>query len=107
MKIYVIPVLAVFLLSIYPNQAAVQPEGLEVPVSTIGRGGRPVDAETLGRIRKAAEKGHSTAQHQLGTMYRSGDGVSHDSKAIKILFTVFVAVLVPKHWMDYGPTNFL
>jgi hypothetical protein len=25
----------------------------------------------------------------------------------KLLLTAFVAVLVPKYWMDYGPTNFL
>jgi hypothetical protein len=25
----------------------------------------------------------------------------------KLLFTAFMAVLVPKYWMDYGPTNFL
>jgi hypothetical protein len=27
--------------------------------------------------------------------------------AVKVLYTAFVAVLVPKYWMDYGPTNFL
>ena len=26
---------------------------------------------------------------------------------VKVLYTAFVAVLVPKYWMDYGPTNFL
>lgn len=26
---------------------------------------------------------------------------------LKASFTAFVAVLVPKYWMDYGPTNFL
>ena len=27
--------------------------------------------------------------------------------AVKIVYTIFVAVLVPKYWIDYGPTNFL
>jgi len=27
--------------------------------------------------------------------------------ALKIVYTIFVAVLVPKYWIDYGPTNFL
>ncbi len=26
---------------------------------------------------------------------------------VKLVYTAFVAVLVPKYWMDYGPTNFL
>jgi hypothetical protein len=26
---------------------------------------------------------------------------------VKIAYTAFVAILVPKYWMDYGPTNFL
>lgn len=26
---------------------------------------------------------------------------------VKIAYTLFVAVLVPKYWIDYGPTNFL
>lgn len=26
---------------------------------------------------------------------------------LKVLFTVFVAILVPVYWRDYGPTNFL
>ena len=27
--------------------------------------------------------------------------------AVKIVLTAFTAVLVPKYWLDYGPTNFL
>src|SRR5262245_7730680 len=26
---------------------------------------------------------------------------------VKMAYTAFVCVLVPKYWMDYGPTNFL
>ncbi|MCI0379694.1 MAG: hypothetical protein L0215_18980 [Gemmataceae bacterium] len=26
---------------------------------------------------------------------------------VKLLYTAFMAVLVPKYWIDYGPTNFL
>ena len=26
---------------------------------------------------------------------------------VKIAFSIFLVVLVPKYWMDYGPTNFL
>lgn len=29
------------------------------------------------------------------------------SWALKLAYTVFLCVLVPKYWMDYGPTNFL
>jgi len=27
--------------------------------------------------------------------------------AVKVAYTAFMCVLVPKYWMDYGPTNFL
>jgi hypothetical protein len=26
---------------------------------------------------------------------------------IKVVYSVFVAVMVPVYWRDYGPTNFL
>ncbi|MCI0640678.1 MAG: hypothetical protein L0Y72_20170 [Gemmataceae bacterium] len=26
---------------------------------------------------------------------------------VKLLYTAFMAILVPKYWIDYGPTNFL
>ncbi len=45
-----------------------------------GEGGKADKAESLGWLRKAADKGHVRAQFNLGMMYDRGDGVPQDLK---------------------------
>ena len=73
-----------------------------------------VDARLIFSINRLGSKAAIVCGMRANTVLESNDAVSSLARSgseiplwLKIAFTLFMAVLVPVYWANYGPTNFL